>query len=198
MTNNPRYRLFNVLLYPDNEKHQKAISRLKNGEFLAVGICHDMDKYTEDTNEYKAGELKKEHYHFVVKFKNAKTVSALSKELDIEERFIDPTKSFKNSAAYLLHLGVEDKYQYDTDDLVGSLSPEILKMLDDTSEEIKALRIVDLIRSFDSEVSYDCFLEMLCKNNLFDVFRRSAYSFNRVFDEHNNQIRTGISYFNEM
>lgn len=73
---------------------------------------------------------------------------------------------------------------------INSISDDFVCVVNNYAQS----RIVDLIRSFDSELSYDCFIEILCKNGLFDVFRRSQYSFNRLFDEHNKQ----ISALNEM
>lgn len=187
MAENKRYRIFNLLLYPDNSKHKKAIERLLSTEFNSVGILHNFDTYTEDLNEHKAGEHKKEHYHFVVKFKNNRTISSLSKALDIEERFIEPTCSFKNSAKYLLHIGCENKYQYDSTDLIGSLVPEIIKLIDDTTEEIKAIKICHLLDDFECYISTAVFLELISKNGLWGVYRRCCYSFNRVLDEHNSK-----------
>lgn len=185
MAENKRYRIFNLLLYPDNKQHQKAIERLSSSEFNAVGCLHNMDTYTEDKNEHKAWELKKEHYHFVVKFKNNRTISSLSKVLEIEERFIDPTCSFKNSAKYLLHIGCEDKYQYDIEDLVGSLVPDVVKLIDDTTEEVKVIKICHLLDEIESSLSTSAFLELISKNGLYSVYRRCGYSFIRVLDEHN-------------
>lgn len=185
MSDTKRYRIFNLLLYPDNEQHQKAILRLQDTEFNAVGCLHDNDKYTEDTNEHKAGEYKKQHYHFVVKFKNNRTKSALSKDLQIDERFIDPTCNFKNSAKYLLHIGCEDKYQYDVSDLVGSLVPDVLNLIDDSTVEQKAIKICHLLDGIESFVSTAAYLEIIAKNGLFSVYTRCANSFLRVLEEHN-------------
>lgn len=186
MTDNKRYRIFNLLLYPDNKQHEKAIQRLLSTEFNAVGCLHNMDTYTEDKNEHKAGELKKEHYHFVVKFKNNRTKSALFKDLQLDdERFIDPTVNFKNSAKYLLHIGCEGKYQYDISDLVGSLVPDVIKLIDDTTQEQKAIKICHLLDDFDGRVSLSSYIELICKNGLFSVYSRCCYSFNSLLYEHN-------------
>lgn len=186
MTDNKRYRIFNLLLYPDNKQHEKAIQRLLSTEFNAVGCLHNMDTYTEDKNEHKAGELKKEHYHFVVKFKNNRTKSALFKDLQLDdERFIDPTVNFKNSAKYLLHIGCEGKYQYDIEDLVGSLVPDVVKLIDDTTEEVKVIKICNLLEEIDSFLPTSSFMTLIAKNGLWSVYRRCCYSFNRVLDEHN-------------
>lgn len=191
MADNKRYRVFNLLLYPDNINHQKAIERLMTTEFNAVGILHNMDCYDEDTETHKAGEIKKEHYHFIVKFKNNRTVSALAKNLNIEERFIDTTLSFKASAKYLLHIGCENKYQYDVDDLVGVLVSDVVKLLDDTSEEVKAMSICRLLNDLEYFVTKEDFHMLLCRYGLYSVFRRNSYWYKLLLDEHNNKYSEG-------
>lgn len=178
MTDNKRYRTFNLLLYPDNEKHLKAIERLKTDEFKSVGILHNCD-VTAD------GELKKEHYHFIVKFVNNRTKSALAKDLDIEERFIDTTVNFNSSGKYLLHIGHPDKYQYDVDDLVGNLTANVIKLIDDTTEDFKAVCIIDLLNDFDYYVTLSDLLRICSKKGLYSVLRRNSYYFIRVLEEHN-------------
>lgn len=193
MADNKRYRIFNLLLYPDCPEHQKAIERLMSPEFNAVGILHNMDSYEEDSENHVAGELKKEHYHFIVKFRDNKTVSALAKNLDIEERFIDTTVSFKASAKYLLHMGCENKYQYDSDDLVGVLAPDVVKLLDDTSEEVKAMSICRLLDDLECFVTEQDFTALLCRYGLYSVFRRNAYWYGRILDRHNAKYNEGVN-----
>ena len=123
-------RWFNLLLYPDNAEHNLVIMQLQTTKYMACGICHNCDCYETDTEEHKAGELKKAHFHFVLRCKNPRYKSGLAKELGIDERFIDVTSSIKGSAKYLLHFGDETKYQYSPDDLVGKLKGDILKRID--------------------------------------------------------------------
>lgn len=70
-----RARNFNLVLYPEDETHTKAIEYIERNYDYAI-ILHD-----RDCNEY--GEIKKEHYHIVLRFKNAKWNTALAEELKI-------------------------------------------------------------------------------------------------------------------
>lgn len=184
MAENKRYRTFNLLLYPDNTDHKNAINRLLSGEFRSVGIVHNMDCYDEDAETHKAGELKKEHMHFIVKFQNNRTISALAKDLNIEERFIEKTVSFKNSAKYLLHIGT-DKYQYDVDDLMGNLKADVLKLVDDTTEDFKAIAICDIIDNYVGFLSMSDLIRICGTKGLYSCFRRGTNAFRDVLKEHN-------------
>lgn len=186
--NGLRGRHFNLLLYPDNPQHMLAILELQTKKYLACGCCHKYDVFEEDTETHKQGELKKEHYHFVVSFKNARYKSALAKELDIDERWIDKTENFKHSAKYLLHWGSDTKYVYSPDDLVGKLKPEVLKLLEiKYSESQQATFILDYIDSYNGYISKSQLSRWAIENGYFSCLRR-CYSM--VLDwiyEHNEK-----------
>ena len=79
-----RSRVHMILLYTDNESHIKAYEIIqKSYDYLS--ILHNKD-FTED------GELKKEHIHVVVRFNQPRWSSAICKELNIDERFIEDVK----------------------------------------------------------------------------------------------------------
>lgn len=184
--NEKKGRIFNLLLYPDNPKHALAIMELQTKDYLACGICHDMDCYEEDTETHKAGELKKKHFHFVVKFPNPRYKSGVAKSLDIEERFVDVTKNFKQSARYLLHFGDDDKYQYEPDKLVGRLKPDVLKLLEDKpSETQQASLIADYIASYDGILKKTDLFYWCCNNGFYSSYRRGYSLFLDLLYEHN-------------
>lgn len=182
-----RSRLYRVLLYPDNPEHMLAIMQLQSSDFNAVGIKHDKDVYTEDTDEHKAGELEKEHFHFVVKFKNARYLSAVAKSLGLEERFIQTAKSYKGSVEYLLHLNHPEKYQYDVSELVGFSKAEALKILDDVSAEVKAFRIRDFIYHYDGYLDDDTLFCWCFKNGVLNILNRYHKLLNGLVYQHNKR-----------
>ena len=130
MSDEKRSRWFNLLLYPDNPQHNLAIMQLQTTKYMACGICHNMDCYESDCETHLAGEIKKAHFHFILRCKNPRYKSGIAKELDIEPRFIDETSSLQGSAKYLLHFGDDTKYQYSPDDLVGNLKGDVLKLIE--------------------------------------------------------------------
>lgn len=127
--NNPRSRCFNLLLYPDDPTHNFLILQLMAGNYDCAYCLHDKDTYLFDTGEHKAGELKKAHYHVVIEFPNKKYLNALAEELGIEKNYIQKTDSFKGSLKYLIHYGDETKYQYDFDEVQGSLKSRLARYL---------------------------------------------------------------------
>lgn len=180
-----RSRLFNILLYPDNPKHNLAIIELQTVNYLACGCCHNMDVYEDGE---KAGEIKKAHYHFVVKFSNPRYKSGVAKALDIEERFIDITNSFKGSAKYLLHYGDDTKYQYSPDDLVGRLKPDVLKLLEDKpSEAMQARYIADYIMSVNRYLTRTELFNWCLDNGYYSCYRRGLSVFDGLIYEHNEK-----------
>lgn len=191
--NTERCRIFNILLYPDNEEHREAISMLSNCKYNCAGILHDKDTYEQDVlNEdlsikHKQGDIKKAHYHFVVKFKNARYIKSLAKELNISERFIEPCRTFRGSAMYLLHYGVDDKYQYSFEELIGNLKTDVINLIDETSEEDKVLEILDLLDSIESKVDLITFTRECCKRGYWSVLRRSNYFFVNAVNSHNSK-----------
>lgn len=192
-TEKQKSRIFNLLLYPDNPKHNLAICELQTSKYLACGICHNNDCYDEDTETHKAGDLKKSHFHFVVKFSNPRYKSGVAKELDIEERFVDITKNFKSSTRYLLHYGDDEKYQYSPDDLVGRLKSEVLKLLDDKpSETQQALSIYDYIQSNSRFITKSELYLWACQNGYFSCYRRCYSVIIDILYEHNEKYITGV------
>ena len=181
-------RWFNLLLYPDNPQHDLLIMELQTAKYKACGICHNMDCYEEDTEKHKVGELKKVHFHFIVKFDNPRYRSGVAKAFEIEERFIEPTKSIKGSSLYLLHYGDESKYQYSVDDLVGTLKGDVISQLnasDKPSETECYYMMRDFIRTCDKVVSFTAVFDYCADNGCYSFARRNIGVIRELVYEHN-------------
>jgi len=63
-----RDRKFVAVLYPEDPTHAEAIEKLKQGGYNFAAILHDKDVYEDGDHQ---GELKKPHWHIVLRFKNA-------------------------------------------------------------------------------------------------------------------------------
>lgn len=182
-----RSRVFRILLYPDNPEHMLAIMELQSSDYPAVGIKHDKDVYTEDTDDHKAGEIEKEHFHFVLKFKNARYLTAVAKLLGIEERFIQTAKSYKGSVEYLLHINHPEKFQYERSELIGFSVPEALKILDDEPPELKAFRIRDFIFHYDGYLDDDTLFVWCYTNGVLNVLNRYRGLIEKLVYQHNKR-----------
>ena len=100
-----KYRNFIVLLYEDSTSYDfKETLRICKSQKDWAYI-----KHFPESNE------KKEHFHVILSFENAKTKSALAKQLGIQENYIDVVKNFRTICRYLIHKDDEDKYQYSLD-----------------------------------------------------------------------------------
>lgn len=183
---NKRYYNFIIVIYEDDEKFDKQYFNLLQ-EKDAIWIRHDQD-LNEETEE-----LKKPHYHFVLKLKNACTISALSKRIEVNENMIEPVKkSFNGSLKYLIHYGCDNKFQYDKN-LVESNSPTLKRKFDDlvtndVPEVEKVINIQEFIESSSDYIDIGTLGKYVQKINMWDAFRRNMMYFIKLVDHHNGKI----------
>lgn len=120
------------VLYPESQ--QAAIDYIK-ANWPCAWALHDKDTHTEqeylehgkkhDGNcpDWNIGDLKKPHYHFVVKFKNARYLTGVAKEIrkycDINDAAIKKCYNLYKAYVYLWHQNAPDKFQYDPEQVVG-------------------------------------------------------------------------------
>lgn len=183
--NNKRFYNFIIVIYEDDENFKLQYANLTIN-YSSIYIKHDKD-VDEET-----GELKKPHYHFVIKLKNAKTISALAKETLVPENLIEPIKkSFDGSLRYLIHFGRDDKYQYDVSE-VKSFDDKLLARFNkcvnvELSEEDKVQSIEDFINSFTSILEMNILGAYVRKIGKWDAFRRNISYFKIILEEHNRK-----------
>lgn len=101
-----RDRKFVMVLYPEDPTHAAAMEKLKSGGYNFAAIKHDKD-VTEN------GEKKKDHWHVVVRFKNAVWNTSIAKDLGITPNYLEACKDVDSALLYLVHFGNEDKFQYE-------------------------------------------------------------------------------------
>lgn len=130
-TKSPKAYQFMFVLYPESQ--QAAIDYIK-ANYPCAWALHDKDTHTEqdvldyakahngDCPEWQAGDLKKPHYHFVVKFKNARYATGVAKEIrkyaPINDAAIRKCYNLYKAYVYLWHQNDPDKFQYNPD-IVG-------------------------------------------------------------------------------
>lgn len=182
-----RYRTFMLILYQDDEKYFDYINficekEFSNKNYKYLGITHDKD--ITDT-----GELKKVHDHIVIYFDNPRTISSISKEMELPPQYIEKYSSLKTALLYLIHFNQGDKVQYSLDDTFGDLKIQLKKYITNTpkEEEDRVLQLLDLIDSYYSYTSYSKFLRDVCNNGLYDILRRNNYMFLKILDKHNER-----------
>lgn len=188
MKDNVRSRCFNMLLYPDNEAHMVALEIIRNS-FTYVAIKHDRDEWSaEDAavkdGQHEAGEKKKEHYHLIVKFKNAVWASSLVDQLGLTLQQFEKTGDFDRSARYLVHADNSDKAEYSVDELEGNLVPAVKKALADVDENLRVLQLLDIIDE-QAHLTITAAVRLACSNGMYGELRRMGGLATAVIQEHN-------------
>lgn len=195
--NNKRFYNFILVIYEDDKDFKQQFANLQIN-YASIFIRHDKDVYENDEVDEKgkiihnAGDLKKPHYHFIIKLKNAKTISAISKDSLVAEHMIEPVKkSFDGALRYLIHYGRDDKYQYSEDD-VKSYDDKLLRRFqkavnNDMTEEEKTEKIEDFIHNSGRFIEFKDLGAYVRKIGKWDAFRRNMSYFQRILDEHNNK-----------
>lgn len=182
-------RNWTMLLYPEDPTHVTAMEMLEKGGYKYVAIKHNQDTWSEgESDSHEAGEPKKEHWHVVVKFPQARYNTALAKELGIKENYLEPCANLDAACLYLVHATAEEKHQYEPTALFGSLVPHVLKLLSDDDEGTRVLEIVKTIDATPGRAKYRDLLVWACKNGYYGEFRRLGAGVSFLIEEHNQEI----------
>ena len=143
-----RSRNFDLLLYDEDETHKAALEKLATG-YKYIAIKHDKDTWSDDDNlpdGVNAGDLKKAHWHVIIKFPQGRWDTAVAKELGITRNYIQKCVSYEGSLLYLVHKGIPDKHQYDPSECIGTLIKDLEKALnDDTDLNERVGELLDML-----------------------------------------------------
>lgn len=179
--NNKRFYNFMIVLYPDDPNFESQINNLTQYDYIY--IKHDND-VTEE------GEIKKEHIHFIIRFKNARTITALSKESGVGTHMIEPIKNLTASLKYLIHYKNDNKFQYGIEQCVSNcdLLNRLKKLThEDIPEDKKIMEIIDFIENFKGEIDLLIFYKYVASIGMWDILRRSATLILKLIEVHNSQ-----------
>lgn len=173
-------KTFIVELYEEDETHSFAVDYFKNCPFTCAYIWHDKDIKDD-------GSLKKKHLHAVIKYPVKKNVRCVAKELQINPCYVDTCTSEQKSLLYLIHRGWQDKYQYEPDEVQGngSLYERFKTLVEDESEDDRALRIIKLLDQYKRYITMAEFIQLCCEAGVYPELRRGGYLFVQALKEHN-------------
>ena len=81
--NNVKSRCFRIELYEDTDSYNFIDTQAYiESHYDFVAIRHDKDVFESDSNEHKAGDPKKTHWHYIIRWEKApRTASGVAKEL---------------------------------------------------------------------------------------------------------------------
>lgn len=189
-----RFRTIGLVLWPQDKTHLLALDYIRHNFENYIYILHD-----KDFNEN--GEIKKEHYHVILRFSNQKTLSSLSKKLNIGENNFYEIKSFTGQLRYLIHYDDDDKYQYDVSDLKGTLYmlSKFKQSLKSSQDEISEVSLIYEFIDTNHITDLKLLLDYVLENNLYSSFRRNYTMFKDLlflngketmsFNDYNKKIR---------
>lgn len=187
-----RARVHMLLLYPDNEQHLKVIQQISKSYDYA-GITHNKDVWTaedeKENPEHKAGALKKEHVHIVLRTPNATWNTAICKELGLEEKFCEQVKNIDRALQYLIHYNEPDKTQYSIEEVYGGLRTKLAESIakNEKSEGEKVVELLNYIENYEGHLRITEFAKYCAENGYWAEFRRSGAIFCKIIDENNQK-----------
>lgn len=132
------YRQFMILLYEDtiSYDYEEVINKLTSYKKWA---------YIKHIPEV---EEKKDHVHAIIILDNKTSISSISKKLGVPKQFIQSIQDLRQSVRYLIHLGWDDKIQYDIESVQvsDSFKKDFNKCFDDKeNEEVIINKIIEKI-----------------------------------------------------
>lgn len=182
MVKNDRSKYWCLVLYPrEDPKHEKAL------DYIISNYKYAFIEHNKDIDEN--GSLKKKHTHVVISFNNYKWRNSLSEELEIQPNYLEKVRNLESVLKYLIHFNDIKKYQYKIDDVCGNLKEKLIQYIknDKEDENDKLINLLDYIDSSYTYISLSSFVRYCCKIGYYDIYRRSASTFIRLIDEHNNR-----------
>lgn len=177
-----RSRLYVAVLYPEDTTHAECMVKLETNGYNFAAILHDKDVYEDGENK---GELKKPHWHIVLRFKNAVWNTAVAKELGITPNYLEACKDQDASLLYLVHYGRDEKAQYDFEEVFGPMRIKLSTLLADTDEGTRVLSLVDIVESSPGPIGTSELLKKAVAAGLYADLRRMGHLATCLVREHN-------------
>lgn len=180
---NKRVRTIGIILWTDNPNHKLALDFIIHNFENYIYILHDRDIKDD-------GEIKKEHYHVILHFPNARTIKTLSKKINVEENNFYIIKSFTGQLRYLIHYDDDEKTRYNVEEVKGTLfmlskfKRSIKGSQDETADVSQIYEFI-----FDNDISdLTILLDFVLDNNLYSSFRRNYCMFKDLLSLNNRKV----------
>lgn len=169
-------RNYTLILYPEDATHMYALTIIQQKYDYAM-ILHNKDILEN-------GEIKKEHYHVVIHFKNARHRKAIAKFLGIEENYITGC-DLKAQLRYLIHIDDKDKHQYELEEVEGT--EKMKKLFFDYIEINKkniSLEIREIIEGITENKirNIEQLMIWACDNGYIEIILKNSYIFTKLLE----------------
>lgn len=182
-----RSRNFDLLLYDEDETHRAALEKLAAG-YKYIAIKHDKDRWTEEDklpDGVQVGDLKKPHWHVIIKFPQARWDTAVANDLGIARNYLQKCLSYEGSLLYLVHFGMPHKHQYSLEECIGTLTKDLEKALQNETDLNE--RVMDVLDILDDKPFWTtrAFLAEACSRKRIGEALRLGSLLSGLIAEHN-------------
>lgn len=177
-----RSRTFALELYPEDETHVDKLEYIKNFYEYAY-ILHDKDVWEEDTEEHKIGELKKPHWHVIIRLNNPRSIESLKKELQMKHI---ETCNFYAYTRYLIHKDQPQKYQYNKNEIITNIQLRVDNALkrDYNAQEQDSRILLDYIFNKQGGVlTFKMLVQYAIDNNCLIELKKNTYFYKSFCDD---------------
>lgn len=189
MVKQQRSRTFLCVLYPDCFEHQKMMSYLTqmSGIFEWVRILHDKDKLDSIDPGQKVlstgQEYKKAHYHYMIRFKDARSLQSTEKFFRVWCKHFEICHSIPSSLMYMIHQTPEcfelGKTPYSVEQLEGS--SRLISMVGLNSNLVQLSEILCALRSYNGNVT-DLIMSVAEENPVYgELMLQTMQSYQGIF-----------------
>jgi len=144
MSKGIRSRVFTMSLKQDITKEIEQY-----GKYAWILHDKDVDKET--------GELKDPHYHIFLEFPNARYITGLANELNIEANMLEVVRNKSRLLRYFLHKDSPEKHQYEISEIHSNFE------IEQSFDELNFVTIGELLHS---SPTFDIFLSQCLRKGL--------------------------------
>lgn len=171
-----KYYCFAFVLYKDSTTYSY--------DNIIDYIRHNWTNYGYIEHSPEVDEHKN-HTHVLVQFPNKRYISAISKEIGLEDNYITPVH-FIPYLRYLIHYDDEEKKQYNPHEVFGPLQYKLLSLIkNSTNEEESAQQIFNYIVSYPTQLTLQELCNYIFINGFYSSFRRNYTFFKDLLVDHN-------------
>lgn len=172
-------RIWEIILYPDNDSYSDALTSICNYADHYAFITHDAD-INDD------GYIKKSHTHIVIWFENARKIETIYNSLHTyindNINLINKCISLNSALRYLIHSNDKAKTQYKKSSIITSDKYKVDAFLPDVDSYTAESTIFEFISSFESQtenIINNLLVHKFCiDNGIFDYYKHNFYRFN--------------------
>lgn len=188
-----RSRNIAFVLYPEDKTHEMALNILRQSPLQWCAILHDKD--------YENGNLKKAHWHGLIRFSNAQTLAGVASRLGVAVNYLQSCSDAVSYCQYLCHCGDLDKFQYPDTDIFGPFSDSArsyvlqarnCQQIVRISESEAFGEILQFISDFDGLLEFKTLCAWAVSVNLWGYFRQNFSIVRELVREHNAEFERSL------